>query len=189
MITAMNTGRVDIVLSGMSDLATRHETASFVDYLRTGPQFFIQQSRAAEFATPAALCGKHVGTSRRTSFPKEIADWSAEHCAGNPIEVVGTDGSADARTQLKQGRVDAAVQGSETLPYVMGLEPGIFTTLGVPIGSQLSGIAVPVKETGLQQAISGAVDGLIADGTYKALLSKWHLSEAAIEKATINAGQ
>jgi polar amino acid transport system substrate-binding protein len=189
MITAMNTGRVDIVLSGMSDLATRHEAASFVDYLRTGPQFFIQQSRAAEFKSMAALCGKHVGTSRRTSFPKEIAAWSEANCAGNPIEVVGTDGSADARTQLKQGRVDAAVQGSETLPYVMEQEPSAFAILGAPIGSQLSGIAVPVKETGLQQAISGALDGLIADGSYKALLTKWHLSEASIEKATINAGQ
>jgi polar amino acid transport system substrate-binding protein len=41
----------------------------------------------------------------------------------------------------------------------------------------------------LQQAVAGALDALIADGTYHALLAKWHLTDNGIEKATINAGQ
>jgi hypothetical protein len=112
----------------------------------------------------AALCGKNVGASRRTSFPKEIAAWSEAHCPGAPINVVGTEGSADARVQLKQGRIDAAVQGNETLPYVMEQEPRAYATLGGPIALQFTGIALPVKETGLQQAVAGALDALIADG-------------------------
>jgi polar amino acid transport system substrate-binding protein len=189
MMPAIATGRADAVISGMSDLATRHDAASFVDYLRTGPQFFIQQSRASEFKDMASLCGKNVGASRRTSFPKEIGEWSDAHCAGKPINVVGTEGSADARTQLRQGRIDAAVQGSETMGYIMEQEPNTYATLGAPFGTQLTGIAVATKETGLQQAIAGALDALIADGTYKTLLVKWHLADAGIEKATINAGQ
>ncbi len=189
MIPALATGRVDAVLSGMSDIAARHGTAAFVDYLRTGPQFFVQQSRAAEFPDMAALCGKTVGTSRRTSFPKEIADWSAAHCSAKPVSVVGTDGSADARTQLRQGRVDAAVQGNETLPYIMELEPHTYAVVGAPFAVQLTGLALPAKDTALQQAVAGALDALIADGSYTALLAKWHLSDDGIEKATINAGQ
>lgn len=189
MLPAVTTGRVDAILSGMTDLATRHEATTFVDYLRSGPAFFVQQSRAAEFADMSALCGKNVGASRRTSFPKQIAAWSEAHCSGNPINVVGTEGSADARTQLKQGRIDAAVQGNETLPYVMAQEPKAYMTLGGPIATQFTGIAVPVKEAGLQQALVGALDAVIADGTYKALLAKWQLSENGVEKATVNAGQ
>ena len=189
MLPAVATGRVDAILSGMTDLASRHEATSFIDYLRSGPAFFVQQSRAAEFTDMAAMCGKNVGASRRTSFPKEIAAWSEANCPGNPIKVVGTDGSADARIQLKQGRIDAAVQGNETLPYVIEQEPRAYATVGGPIATQLTGIAVPVKETGLQQAIASALDALIADGTYTALLAKWHLSGNGIEKATINAGQ
>ena len=188
MLPALATGRVDAILSGMTDLATRHEAASFVDYLRSGPQFFVQQSRASGSGM-ASLCGKAVGASRRTSFPKEIADWSDAHCPGDPIRVVGTEGSGDARIQLKQGRIDAAVQGSETLPYVMEQEPRAFAPLGAPIATQLTGIALPAKETGLQQAVAAALDGLIADGTYKALLAKWHLADNGIEKATVNAGR
>ena len=183
------TGRVDAILSGMTDIATRHETATFVDYLRSGPRFFVQQARAGEFKDMAALCGKKVGASRRTSFPKEIAAWSEAHCANDPIQFVGTDGSADARTQLKQGRIDAAVQGSETLSYLMDLEPSAYTPVGERIASQFTGLALAVKENALQQAVADALDALIADGSYRALLVKWKLNDDGIEKATINAGQ
>lgn len=186
---SISTGRVDAILSGFTDYASRHEIASFVDYLRSGPQFFVQQSRKAEFKDAISLCGKKVGASRRTMFPAQIAAWSGKNCGGNPIQFVGTDGSADARTQLRQDRIDAAAQGNETLPYIMDLEPGTYAAVGEPIAQQFTGIALPAKEKALQQAILEAVDALIADGTYKSLLAKWKLSDNAIEKATINAGQ
>lgn len=190
MMPAIATGRVDAIMSGMTDYATRHETATFVDYLKSGPQFFVQKSRAAEFAEMSGLCGKNVGASRRTTFPKEIAAWSDANCAGKePIKFVGTEGSADARTQLKQGRIDAAVQGSETLPYIMGLEPNAYMAVGRNFSFQYTGVALPVKEKGLHEAVAGALDALIADGTYKAILAKWQLTDAAIDKAAINAGQ
>ncbi len=176
-------------MSGMTDMATRHEASAFVDYLRTGPAFFVQQSDAAAFKDMTALCGTSVGASRRTGFPAEIAAWSEAHCPGNPIKVVGTEGSVDARTQLKQGRIQAAVQGNETLPYVMAQEPHAYVQVGGPIATQLTGIALPVKDTALQQAVAHALDQLIADGTYKSLLTKWQLSDDGVEQATINAGQ
>ena len=191
MISAVDTGRVDVILSGMTDLASRHDKVSFVDYLRSGPQFFVQASRAKDFPDMLALCGKSVGTSRRTSFPGEIADWSEQHCksAGKPpINVVGTEGSPDARTQLKQGRVDAAMQGNETLPYVMKLEPNTYAVVGERISSQLTGIGVAKNATELQQALAEALRQLIADGSYKKILDKWGLSGDAVEEVTINAG-
>jgi polar amino acid transport system substrate-binding protein len=189
MLPALQTGRVDAIISGMSDLASRHEASSFVDYLRSGPQFFVQQARVAEFKDMAALCGHKVGTSRRTSFPAEIAAWSAAHCGDKPITVVGTEGSGDARLQLKQGRIDAAVQGNETLPYVMSQEPKAYAPVGAAFGTQYTGIAVSKSDPAMQAAMASALDALIADGSYKALLAKWQLSDDGVEKATINAGQ
>jgi polar amino acid transport system substrate-binding protein len=189
MMPAIATGRVDAILSGMTDMATRQDTATFVDYLRNGPRFFVQQSRAAEFKDALALCGKKVGASRRTSFPKLIAAWSDAHCGSDPIQFVGTEGSADARTQLKQGRLDAAVQGGETLPYMMDLDPGAYVPIGDIFAVQFSGLALNVKEKALQQAVVEALDALIADGSYRALLAKWKLADYGVKKATINAGQ
>jgi len=189
MMPGIASGRVDAILSGMTDLASRQDTAAFVDYLRSGPRFFVQTSRAAEFKDMMALCGKTVGASRRTSFPKHVAAWSDVHCGGEPIRFVGTEGSADARTQLKQGRIDAAVQGGETLSYVMDLEPGAYVPIGDVFAFQFTGLALGVKETALQHAVVDALDGLIADGSYRALLAKWKLTDYGVERATINAGQ
>jgi len=189
MMPAIATGRVDAILSGMTDLKSRQDTATFVDYLRNGPRFFVQQTRAVEFKDATALCGKSVGASRRTSFPKLIAAWSDAHCGSDPIKFVGTEGSADARTQLKQGRLDAAVQGGETLPYMMDLEPGTYVAVGEVFAAQFTGLALNVKEQALQQAVADALDALIADGSYRALLTKWKLTDYGVEKATINAGQ
>ncbi len=157
--------------------------------VRNGPQFFVQQSRAAEFKDITSVCGKSVGASRRTSFPKLIAAWSEAHCGSNAIKFVGTEGSGDARTQLKQGRLDAAVQGGETLHYMMDLEPGAYILIGDVFAVQFTGLALPVKQKALQQAVAEALDALIADGSYRALLAKWKLTDYGVEKATINAGQ
>ena len=187
MMPALATGRVDAILFGMTDLATRHEAASFVDYLRSGPQFFVQQSRAPGPGM-AALCGKAVGASRRTSFPKEIAAWSDAHCPGDPIRVVGTEGSGDARIQLKQGRIDAAVQGSETIPYAMSLEPGAYRAVGQPFSAVLQGIAFRKADAPFRDAVADALAALIADGSYGRIMAKWGLSGNALDAPLLNGG-
>ena len=192
MLTSVKTGRLDIVLSGMTDLPSRQDSASFVDYLRSGVQFFTQASRAKEFPALTALCGKTVGASRRTSLPAEITRWSDAQCVGAkqpPITVVGTEGSADARTQLRQGRIDAAVQGSETLPFIMKNEANTYALIGEPIRWTLMGIAFGKDQAPLGDAIAGAINALIADGSYRKLLDKWQLSTNGIAAATINEGK
>ena len=189
LMPGLATQRFDVILTGMTDYKSRQETATFIDYLRSGPRFFVQAARAAEFKEPAALCGKKVGASRRTMFPKDIAAWSEKNCGTSPIAFVGTEGSADARTQLKQGRIDAAVQGNETLPYIMDLEPNTYVPVGTPIALQYTGLATPVKAEELREALRGALEVMIAGGSYKALLTKWKLGDNGIEKVLINAGE
>ena len=81
------------------------------------------------------------------------------------------------------------MQGGETLPYVMDLEPGAYVPVGDVFAVQFTGIAVGVKDKALQQAVAEALDGLIADGSYRALLAKWKLADYGVERALINAGQ
>lgn len=191
MVSSLVTQRLDIVLSGMTDTAERQKTIDFVDYFKTGPQFYVLDS-TKDVKEATDLCGKRVGTSRRTTFPAEIAKWSAQHCeaSGKPaIIVVGTEGSADARAQLRQARVDSAVQGSETLPYIQSQEPGAYRVIGEPLTVQLTGLGVAKSSSALSAAIVAALDAMIADGTYGKILGKWGLSEGAVDKAQMNAGR
>lgn len=189
MISSLETGRVDLIHSGMSDLPKRRDTLDFVDYMKSGAQFYTSAARAEEFKTPADFCGKTVGMSRRTSFPDETAKWSAANCEakGLPaIKVVGTEGSADARAQLKQGRVDGAVQGSETLPYLMTLEKNTYAIVGEPITAVYQGIAFSKKDPALRDAYAGALKAIMASGEYKAVFAKHGLEGTMLDGIYIN---
>jgi polar amino acid transport system substrate-binding protein len=189
MVSSLTTGRADMILSGMTDTEARRDTLDFVDYLTTGAQFYTTADAKETFKTPADLCGKTVGASRRTSFPGEMEKWSKANCeaAGKPaLKIVGTEGSADARTQLKQKRLDAAVQGSETLPYLMSVEPNAYAIVGDPFTRQHQGMGFAKKDTALRDAVAAALKAMIADGSYKAVLAKWNLEANAVSEVMIN---
>ncbi|QCI68449.1 ABC transporter substrate-binding protein [Phreatobacter stygius] len=187
LIPGLQTGRADLILSGLSDLPARRETMDFIDYLKSGAQFYTLA--ASPLATPEDVCGKRVGTSRSTSFPDQIRRWSAENCEakGRPaITVVPAESTADARAQLKQGRIDAAVQGSETVPYAMSLDPGVFKPIGTSFTVNYQGIAFRKADTAFRDAIAEALVALIKDGTYQQILAKWNLPGNAVAGLIMN---
>ena len=192
IFSSLQTGRVDMALQGISDLPERREVADFVNYLRSGSQFYTNPANAAAIKTPEDLCGKNVGASRSTNWPKRIEEWSAANCVakGKPaIKVVGTEGSADARTQLKSGRLDAAVQGLETLPYFQKLEPNTYVLIGQPFTEDLMGIPFAKKETQLRDAIKAAIERLQAKGVYEQILAKYGLQATKLSPVTVNQGK
>ena len=118
-------------MAGMSDLPARREAVDFVDYMKTGAQFYHVASATRRRSRPSSdLCGKKVGASRSTNWPaqmEELEQGQSASAKGKPaMVVIGTEGSVDARTQLKSGRLDAGVQGSETLPYFQKQEPNTY---------------------------------------------------------------
>jgi polar amino acid transport system substrate-binding protein len=192
MISSLQTGRVDIALAGMSDLPARREVVDFVDYMKTGPQFFTTVARAGELKTVEDLCGRKVGASRSTNWPGQMEDLSKAVCTakGRPaMTVVGTEGSVDARTQLKSGRLDAAVQGSETLPYFQKQEPNTIVLIGVPFNEGLSGIPVLKTEAQLRDAVKEALDRLQAKGIYDQILAKYGLQSSKLAPISVNQGK
>jgi polar amino acid transport system substrate-binding protein len=192
MISSLQTQRVDIALAGMSDLPARREVVDFIDYMKTGPQFFTTANRAGELKTIDDLCGKKVGASRSTNWPAQMEDLSKAVCAakGRPaMIVIGTEGSVDARTQLKSGRLDAAVQGSETLPYFQKQEPNTIVLIGVPFSEQLTGIPVVKTEPQLRDAVKEALDRLLAKGIYDQILTKYGLQGSKLSAMAVNQGK
>jgi polar amino acid transport system substrate-binding protein len=191
MLPSLQTGRVDLVMAGMSDLPTRRDQQDFVDYLKAGAQFYTSSAMSKEIKSQADLCGKKVGASRSTNWPQQIGEWSQANCVakGKPaITVVGTEGSIDARTQLKQQRIDAGVQGSETLPYLQAQEPNTYVILGEPFTVALSGIPVLKTEPKLRDAVKAALDSMQKKGTYDQILEKNGLKSAAQKPIVMNEG-
>ena len=188
LIPSLQTKRADFIISGISDRSSRRETADFVDYLTTGPQFFVLADSAAKAAVD--LCGKKVGTTRSTSFPVEIEKWSKLNCeaGGKPaIQYVPGENSIDVRNQLKQGRIDAAVQGSETLPYAQSQEIGKYRVVGEPFSIGYQGIMFRKDDAALREVVTQHLTAMIADGSYKTILDKFGLGANAVAQPLMNA--
>ena len=188
LIPSLQTKRADFIISGISDRASRRETADFVDYLVTGPQFFVLAESDAKVVID--LCGRKIGTTRSTSFPAEIEKWSKATCeaSGKPAaQYVPGENSIDVRNQLKQGRIDAAVQGSETLPYAQTQEPGKYRVVGEPFAKGYQGIMFRKDDAALREVVTEKLTGMIADGAYKAILDKWGLGANAVTQPMLNA--
>jgi polar amino acid transport system substrate-binding protein len=188
LIPSLQTKRADFIISGISDRSSRRETADFVDYLTTGPQFFALTQSEVKSATD--LCGKKVGTTRSTSFPAEIEKWSKQNCegAGKPaVQFVPGENSIDVRNQLKQGRIDAAVQGSETLPYAQQQEAGKYRVVAEPFSIGYQGIMFRKDDAVLREVVTQHLAAMITDGSYKAILDKYGLGANAVAQPMMNA--
>jgi polar amino acid transport system substrate-binding protein len=188
---SLATGRVDIAMAGVGDFPSRRETVDFVNYMRTGAQFYTSVTSANSIKTMEDVCGKKVGASRSTKWPEQIEDWSKANCVAKgraAIQVIGTEGSADARTQLKSGRLDVGVQGNETMPYAQKLEPNTYVIIGTPFTDALVGMPVAKSETALRDAIRAGLESLQRKGVYEQLLSK-HGLQANKWSASVNQGK
>ncbi len=103
------------------------------------------------------------------------------------MQYVPGENSIDVRNQLKQGRVDAAVQGSETLPYAQGQEAGKCRIVGEPFATGYQGIMFRKDDVALREVVTEHLAAMIADGSYKAILDKYGLGANAVARPMMNA--
>jgi len=177
-IPALATGRVDLAFSLLDEPASR-DRLDYVDYLASGIQAYALSTHAPT-ASLLDLCGQKLGANRRNGFGKAMREWSDANCipAGKPpIVVEETDGTQAARLQLKQGRVDAIVQSSESVPYTMSQEPGTYVRIGRPLAALDIAVAFPKGADALRQQVAAALRDAVADGTYASALAKHGLTE------------
>lgn len=189
LIPSLLTGRASLIHSGMSDTEKRRENLDFVDYMKSGAQFYTTAARKDEFKTLTDFCGKRIGMPKTTTFPADTAKWSAENCeaAGKPaVIVMGTEGAADTFTQLKQGRIDGGMQGSETLPYLMSQDANAFWKVGAPITTKLQGMGFLKKDKDIRDAYAAALKKLMDSGEYKTIFAKWNQQDNELDGVSIN---
>jgi polar amino acid transport system substrate-binding protein len=192
LMTSLTTGRIDMIGTAISDLPSRREKLTFVDYLATGAQPFALAAKAGELKSNADLCGKTVGAPRTTSYMPVTAAWSEKNCAGAgkpAITVNGTAGATATRLELKQGRLDAAVLGPEYVAYLMADEPNTYAFVGEPLNKTLFGLAFDKKNAELRDAVAKATAAVMKNGGYQQALKKFGLERQSLPEPTIDAGQ
>jgi polar amino acid transport system substrate-binding protein len=190
MTPSLQSGRVDMIMSGFYDIPRRRPFFDFIDYLRAGGQFYaLKANTGIKIATD--LCGQTVTTGRGTSYPDSIKRWSDKNCVEPgkpPITVITQTDFAQSLSAIQQERAAAGVSGMEAMPSTVERDDNAYRSVGEPISYTLMGIAFTKDDPTLRDAFAYALHQVINDGQYAALIKKWRLDFCSYTDVSINQG-
>ncbi|HXU54193.1 MAG TPA: ABC transporter substrate-binding protein [Casimicrobiaceae bacterium] len=190
IIPGMQAKRYDFSIDAMADTPERRKQIDFVDYFQSGSALFVPAASTAKITDMAGLCGHGVGVVKGT-FQVDDAEAQAAKCAaggGKKLEVSVFPDQSAMILAVTSARVDAILMDSAVGNYLAQEAHGKFKQSGELTKPKRKGIAVPKSSPTLRDALQGAMQKLIDDGTYTAILKKYNQTAGALPKATINDG-
>jgi polar amino acid transport system substrate-binding protein len=192
LITQLESKRIDVAISGMSDTPERQKKVDFVDYYQAGAMLLVQKGNPHHLKSIADLCGMTVAVQRGTT-QEGYAQEQSKKCTAEgkkAINLLSFDRETEAMLQVKSGRAAADMQDYPVASYNARTSGGgnDFEVVGQQIQAGPLGIAVNKDSTQLRDALQKALQKIIDDGTYAKLLKKYDVPLGGVDKATINGG-
>ncbi|TWF97953.1 ABC transporter substrate-binding protein [Kitasatospora viridis] len=189
IIPGMTAKKYQMSLSSFTDTKDREASVDMVTYFSAGTGTAVKKGNPSK-VDPTDLCGKKVAVQTGTTQADEIKNTLNPACqkAGKPT--IPNDGDkfdlqTDVTTALVSGRDDAMLADSPVVDYAVQQTGGQLQTLGDVTDTAPYGVVLP-KGTDLTKAVQGAVQALMADGTYQAILTKWGVQAGAVTTSTID---
>ncbi|MGW1256376.1 ABC transporter substrate-binding protein [Streptomyces sp. NPDC002513] len=190
LMPSTTTHRANMIWTAFSDLTKRQSALDFIDYFKTGDQFFVPKSLADSIKTPADLCGKTVAVATGTAWIQTVKDVSAAECAGKaPIAQVVVPSLSEELLQIQQGRAQASMIGMEGVGDLQAAQPGKWGKVGEPYNTGYYGVGFAKGQSQLRDAVLAALKALQQDGTYVNILKKYGLESSAVPAFTLNQGK
>jgi polar amino acid transport system substrate-binding protein len=178
--------KVNIGVSSFTDTVERQKQVDFVNYYEAG---IMWASAAGKTVDPDNACGLKVAVQATTYEDTDEVPAKSDACvaAGKaPIEKMQFDTQDAATNAVALGQVDALSADSPVTMAAIANTDGKLQAAGVSFDVAPYGIAVS-KTGGLAKAIQAALQSMVDDGSYGAILANWGVSDGAISTITINA--
>jgi polar amino acid transport system substrate-binding protein len=179
-------GKIDVGESSFTDNVEREKQVDFVNYYTAGIQW---ASAAGKDVDPDNACGLKVAVQATTYEDTDEVPAKSEACvaAGKPaIEKMPFDTQDAAANAVALGQADAFSADSPVTLYGISQLKGKLQAAGKTFDVAPYGLAV-AKDSGMAEAIQAAMQSMVDDGTYGAILDRWGVADGGIETITINA--
>lgn len=197
IIPSLQSGKNDIIMSGMNDTAERQATLNFVDYFHAGFSILVPKGNPDRITTVMDLCGRNVAVQKATvqaeilhSYDQQCRDQGTE-----PVNVSELPLETDVQTAVRSGKAAADVVDSAAAVYAAKTAGNgtIFDVVKDPANPAgynpvYTGIGVLKKDAELSKALQAALQAIVADGTYGTILEKYDLSDYRVKEAGLNLG-
>ncbi len=177
LIPALQAQQCDALMQELFIRPERLEIIDMVPFSRTGQQIVVRRSDNSPGGALEDLSGRKVAVPNGTTIHNLAMEANKKlKEAGKPeISLVVLPTTTDTFQQLATSQVDAVGTTSTAGAYYVRLRPNDFKPKGGPFGLIGTGIGIRKGNGELTGAIKSALDGIVADGTYKAMIEKWNM--------------
>lgn len=188
VLPAVAAGDLDLGMSAITDTRARRRTVDFVNYFGAGTSIVVQRGNPFGVLDVEDLCGKAVAVEKGTTQVDLLAR-AQRNCDGRPIEVATYPTNSDALVRLRTGRAVAVLND---LPPAVALVTDRRTRSQYQLASTvqyepgLYGVAVAPERRRLRDAVQGALETLVENGSYTSILEKWDVGSGAVERISVN---
>jgi polar amino acid transport system substrate-binding protein len=164
----------------------RIQVVDMVSYFTAGTSIAVGSGNPQN-VNPDDLCGLGVGVQAGTVQVEDIAARNEKCTAeGKPaIQVTELQAQSDVTLALAANRIVAMLADSPIVDYAATTTDGAIEQLGDTYATDPYGVALPKGQGQYAEAVRGAVQALIDDGTYATILQKWNVADGAIPTSEI----
>ncbi len=164
-IPVLQKDQADLVVDSMTINCERLQQVAFsTDYFDAGQRVLVMDDSTVKSIDD--LGGKKVCAASGTTSIQNIADASS-----HPIPVSVNDWT-DCLVMLQQGQVDAISTDDSILAGLAAQDPNT-KLVGPKFTDEPHGVAIKKSNADLVRFVNGVLDRMRADGTWKAMYSRW----------------
>ncbi|MCU1690129.1 MAG: amino acid transporter substrate-binding protein family [Jatrophihabitantaceae bacterium] len=186
IVAGVKGSKYDVGVSSFTDNCEREKVVDFVDYFSAGTQWAAPVGKTVD---PDSACGLTVAVQTGTVQDTDDLPVRQKACkaAGKAgITIQKYEAQSDASTALVLGKVDAMLADSPVAAYAVKQNEGKIQLAGDIYDSAPYGFAIPKEDANLSLAIKGALESMIADGSYAKILAAWGLEAGAVTSVELN---
>lgn len=189
-ISALQSDRVDVTWSAMTDTAEREETINMVPYMKTTSSPIVAEGNPTNIQSSEDLCGQTVGIVRGGNSHVALEAFQESVCEKGGHELMDVklyDKSADGLLQLQSGNVNAFIGiGIQLRHNAETANDGkTFDFVDVAIDESVMMICTDKKQTELAELIRDSLIEISDSGKYQAVLDRYSAQQYAVATSDI----
>ena len=185
IIPGVQSGKYELGVSSFTINDDRKKQVTMVSYFQAGTQWATKKGSSVK---PDDACGKKIAVQTGTVQVDDITARSKKCTDGSKgaITIDQYQAQSDATAAVVSGKDDAMLADSPVCAYAVKQTNGQLQLAGDIYESAPYGYVVNKDQKDFADAIAGAVQALIADGSYKTILAKWGVDAGGIQTAAVN---
>ena len=185
IIPGVQSGKYEAGISSFTINDDRKKQVTMVSYFSAGTQWAAK--KGATITTDNA-CGKKVAVQTGTVQVEDITARSKKCTDGGKGAIIidQYQAQSDATAAVVSGKDEAMLADSPVCAYAVKQTSGQLQLVGDIYESAPYGYVVNKDQKDFADAISGAVQKLIEDGTYATILKRWGVDAGGIKTSAVN---